>query len=70
MAFTPPWNLVGFPTVAVPAGRTEDGLPFAVQLVAPRGREALLLAVAAQVEAARPWPRHAPLAEVGAASPG
>jgi amidase len=61
--FTPPWNLVGFPTVAVPAGRTPDGLPFGVQLVAPRGGESLLLSVAAQLEQLRPWPRHAPMAQ-------
>jgi amidase len=67
VAFTPPWNLAGFPTVAVPAGRTPDGLPFAVQLVAPRGAEALLLSVAAQLEELRPWPRHAPIASAGAA---
>jgi amidase len=67
VAFAPAWNLIGFPTVAVPAGRTPDGLPVAVQLVAPRGGEALLLAVAAQLERLRPWERYAPLAAVGAA---
>jgi amidase len=67
MAFTPPWNLVSYPTVAVPAGTTADGLPFAVQLVAPRGGEPLLLAVARQLEQLRPWRRHAPLASAGEA---
>jgi amidase len=74
--FTPGWNLVGFPTVAVPAGRTPDGLPFGVQLVAPRGGESLLVGVAAQLERLRPWPRHAPMAQpaggpgASGASPG
>jgi amidase len=36
------------------------GLPASVQLVAAPGGEALLLALAAQLERARPWPRHAP----------
>jgi amidase len=35
-----------------------------VQIVAPTGGEALLLSVAKQLEQARPWPRHAPLAGV------
>jgi amidase len=52
------WNLAGFPAASVPVpGR---GLPGAVQLVAALGREHVLLALAAQLERARGWPRHAP----------
>jgi amidase len=52
------WNLAGFPAASVPvAGR---GLPGAVQLVAAPGGEQTLLAVAAQIERASPWRRHAP----------
>jgi amidase len=47
--------------MTVPAGLDPAGLPVAVQLVAPPGGEARLLAVAAQLERARPWPRTAPL---------
>lgn len=54
------WNFVRFPAMTVPVGRTAAGLPIGVQLVAPRGREALLLAVAAQLEQLLPWPRQAP----------
>jgi len=59
--FAAPWNLAGWPAMTVPAGLDPDGLPVAVQLVAPPGGEARLLAVAAQLERARPWPRTAPL---------
>jgi amidase len=57
--FTGAWNLVGYPALAVPAGTTRGGLPLGVQLVAPRGREDVLLGVAAQLEQRRPWPRLA-----------
>src|SRR5215469_1798564 len=52
------WNLAGFPAATVPVPR--EGMPGAVQLVAAPGREHTLLAVAAQIERARGWPRHAP----------
>ncbi|HWC81032.1 MAG TPA: amidase family protein [Pseudonocardiaceae bacterium] len=56
--FTGLWNLAGYPAMTVPAGRTPRGLPIGVQLVAAPGGEARLLAVAAQLEAANPWPRN------------
>jgi amidase len=52
------WNLAGYPAATVPV--PSDGLPGAVQLVTTPGREDLLLSLAAQLEKARPWPRHAP----------
>jgi amidase len=61
MPFTPPFNLVGFPAASVPAGTSAGGLPIGVQLAAAPGGEALLLALARQLETLRPWPRHAPL---------
>jgi amidase len=67
MPFTPPLNLVGFPAASVPAGTSGEGLPLGVQLVAAPGGEALLLAVARQLEQLRPWPRHAPLSPLPAA---
>jgi amidase len=53
--FTAVFNLTGQPAMAVPAGFADDGLPLAVQLVGRPGSEALLLALAAQLEAADPW---------------
>lgn len=53
--FTPPWNHTGQPAASVPAGFTDEGLPLAVQLVGRPADEATLLALAAQLEAARPW---------------
>jgi amidase len=59
-----PWtalfNLTGQPAITVPAGFGSDGLPLSVQLVGPMGGEALLYALAAQIEAARPWARQRP----------
>jgi amidase len=39
---------------------TDGGLPIGVQLVAPYGREDMLLRVAAQLEAAQPWDQRRP----------
>lgn len=58
--FAAPWNLAGWPAMAVPAGVHSNGTPLSVQLVARPGGEALLLGVARQLEALRPWPRTAP----------
>jgi amidase len=50
-----PWNLIGQPACAVPAGFGADGLPRSVQLVCRPNDEATLLTLAAQIEAQRPW---------------
>lgn len=62
-AFTPwtsTWNMTGRAAISVPLHREQiDGveLPFGVQLGATRaGDDALLLAMAAQLEQADPWP--------------
>lgn len=61
------WNLAGFPAAAVPTGAAAGGLPGSVQLVAVPGGESVLLALAAQLEHARGWPRHAPAYSPGQA---
>ncbi|MFE1438621.1 amidase [Streptomyces sp. NPDC058739] len=58
---TPPWNLTGWPAMAVPFGSLPSGAPCAVQLVARPGSEADLLDVAGQLEELHPWRRTAPL---------
>ncbi|MBW8485469.1 amidase [Actinomadura parmotrematis] len=57
---TAAWNLAGYPAATVPMGIGASGLPLSVQLVAAPGGEASLLALAAELERTRPWPRHAP----------
>jgi amidase len=58
--FGPPWNYLGNPAAAVPAGFTEDGLPLSVQLVGRPNDEATLLSLAAQLESERPWADRRP----------
>ncbi len=48
--------LLGLPSVAVPTGVTEGGLPMGVQVIAPRWREDLALDAAEAIEAACPMP--------------
>ena len=50
-----PWNLVGWPSINVPAGFTSDGLPIGVQLMGPANSEPLLLSLAAELEAINGW---------------
>ncbi len=54
-AFTRPFNVTGQPAISVPFGWPADGLPRGVQLIAPFGRDDLLITVAAALEAAEPW---------------
>jgi amidase len=49
-AFTPAANVTGGPAVALPASRTDEGLPIGVQLSAPRGHERRLLELGYELE--------------------
>lgn len=54
------WNAIGYPASAVPAGTDANGLPIGVQLGGRPGEDAKLLALSAQIEAARPWADRRP----------
>jgi amidase len=56
VGFTPLQNVAGAPAVALPGGRTKDGLPIGVQLAAATGDERTLIELAYLLEAERPWP--------------
>ena len=56
MPFSSPWNLGTHPTASVPAGVTATGRPVGAMIVAPPGREDLVIRVAAAFEHAQPWP--------------
>jgi amidase len=54
------WNLTGQPAAAVPWGLDGNGVPLSIQLVGRPNDEATLLALGAQIEAARPWAQRRP----------
>ncbi len=58
--FTAAFNATGQPAISLPLHWSEDDLPIGVQLVAPLGREDLLLRVASQLEQAVPWADRIP----------
>jgi amidase len=58
--FTAHWNLTGQPSMSVPVGMSDDGLPLGVQLVGRQGSEATLIGLAAQLEAEYGWPERRP----------
>jgi amidase len=65
VSFTAFGNVTGLPAVSLPLHWSEDGLPVGVQLVAGPWQESSLIALAAQLEQARPWAaRRPPLAQL------
>jgi amidase len=58
--FTAVANLTGQPAMSLPLHWTDDGLPIGVHAIGPPAGDALLLSLAAQVEAARPWADRRP----------
>ena len=60
--FTAVYNCTGQPAMSLPLARSESGLPIGIQFAAPFGREDRLIALAAELEAALPWPQCQPCA--------
>lgn len=58
--FCAAFNASGQPAVSVPTYWTGDGLPIGVHLAARFGADEELIAVSAEIEAARPWARRSP----------
>jgi amidase len=54
------FNQTGQPAVSLPLHVTADGLPVGVQFAARYAEDALLVRVASQIEAARPWRDRSP----------
>ncbi len=52
LRFTEPFNVLGWPALALPCGAAENGLPSSVSLVAPAGEDALVLGTGLALEAA------------------
>ncbi|HEX4863108.1 MAG TPA: amidase [Acidimicrobiales bacterium] len=50
-----PWNVLGWPSINVPAGFTASGLPVGAQLIGPANSEDLLISLAAQLESVSGW---------------
>jgi amidase len=58
--YTPIFNATGQPAISLPLFQGEDGLPLGVQLVGQPAGEGALLALAAQLEEAKPWASRRP----------
>jgi amidase len=56
----PPFNASGQPAITIPTGFDNNNLPIGIQLVGKPAAEATIIALAAQLEAAKPWINHRP----------
>ena len=57
---TRPFNAYGLPTISIPCGFTQTGLPIGLQITGPRFGEARLLSFAFAFEQATTWHRRTP----------
>lgn len=59
---TRPFNMLGMPTISVPCGFTQSGLPVGMQITGAWGDEAAILRLAHAYQHATDWHKHRPLA--------
>jgi len=57
---TRPWNVWGVPTLSLPCGFTQSGLPIGLQIAGPPWREDLVLRLAHAYEQATSWHKRDP----------
>lgn len=57
---TDPHNMTGHPGISVPAVLSAEGVPFGLEITAPRFRDDMALTVAEAWERTNPWPLVAP----------
>lgn len=55
VSFTPFANATGAPAIALPMGQTDNNVPISIHLSAHHGQEKVLLEMAYELEAAKPW---------------
>ncbi|MCJ0903295.1 amidase [Rhodococcus sp. ARC_M6] len=55
-----PWNVLGWPSISVPAGFSKAGLPIGAQLMGNENTEPLLVSLAAQLESVLRWDQVRP----------
>jgi amidase len=60
VGYTPIHNIAGAPAMSVPLYWTEQNLPVGVMFAARAGQERMLLELAYELEAARPWAQRVP----------
>jgi amidase len=60
VCYTPIHNAIGAPAMSVPLYLSPEGLPIGSHFAAPVGREDVLLALAYELEQARPWRDRTP----------
>jgi aspartyl-tRNA(Asn)/glutamyl-tRNA(Gln) amidotransferase subunit A len=57
---TAPWNLYGLPTISIPCGFSQTGLPVGLQITGAPGREDTVLSLAARFQDETDFHRRPP----------